>query len=54
MGHGCHIGIDKQSLLHGDGWRQKRLLDRIGVNTVVDLGERALEIPAELEPVVLF
>jgi hypothetical protein len=37
----------------GDGGRDERLLDGIGVDAVVDLGEGALEVPIELETVIL-
>lgn len=46
------VGIDEGALSLGDGGRQERLLDRVGVDAVVDLGEGALEIPPELEAVV--
>ena len=45
-------GIDGGGLRLGDGWRDERFLDRVGVDAVVDLGEGALEVPIELEPVV--
>lgn len=46
-------GIDERGLGLGDGGREEGLLDGVGVDPVVDLGERALEVPAELETVVL-
>ena len=36
----------------GDGGRDEGVLDGIGVDAVVDLGEGALKIPIELEPVI--
>jgi len=38
----------------GDGGRDERLADGIRVDAVIDLGQSALEIPAEFEPVVFF
>ncbi len=46
------VGIDERGLGLGDGRRDERLFDGVGVDAVIDLGERALEIPPELEPVV--
>ena len=46
------VGIDERGLLFRDARRYERLFDGIGVDAVVDLGEGALEIPAELETVV--
>jgi hypothetical protein len=46
------VGIDETCLCLGDrGWNQ-RLFDRIGVDAVVDLGQRPLEVPFQLEAVV--
>ena len=46
-------GIDGACLSLGDGGWDERLLDGIGVDAVVDLGEGALEVPIELETVIL-
>ena len=48
----CLAGIDERGLILGDGGRDKRLFDGIGMNAIVDLGEGALEIPTELEALV--
>jgi len=45
-------GIDGGGLGFGDGGRDEGVLDGIGVDAVVDLGEGALKIPIELEPVI--
>jgi len=36
----------------GNGGRDERFFDGVGVDAVVDPGEGALEVPAELEAVV--
>ena len=46
------VGIDEGCLSLGDSGREERLLDGVGVDAVVDLGEGALEVPTELEAVV--
>ena len=45
-------GIYGRRLGFGDGRRNEGVLDGVGVDAVVDLGEGALEVPIELEPVV--
>jgi len=45
-------GIDGGGLCLCHRWRDERLFDGGGVDAVVDLGERALEIPIELEAAV--
>ena len=45
-------GIDGGGLSLGDGGRDERVFDGIGVDAVIDLGEGALEVPIELEAVV--
>ena len=45
-------GIDDGGLRLGNGGRNERFLDRIGVDAVVDLREGALEVPIELQAVV--
>jgi len=45
-------GIDERRLLFCDGGGNERLLDGIRVDAVIDLGQGALEVPTELEPVV--
>ena len=52
--HVRFAGIDQRRLLFCDSRRNERVPDGIGVDAVVDLGQGALEIPTELEPVVLF
>src|SRR3990167_9113035 len=47
-----YSAIDNVRLGLGDLRRKQRLLDGIGVDSVVDLGKGALEIPPELEAVV--
>ena len=46
------IGVRQQGAHLGDGGRDERLLDGVGVDAVVDLGEGALEVPLQLEAVV--
>ncbi len=46
------IGVNEVGLGRGDGRRHQGLLDGISMDAVVDLGEGALEAPAELEMVV--
>jgi len=46
------VRVDEGGLLLAHGDRNERLLDGIGVDAVVDLGEGALEAPPELEAVV--
>jgi len=41
-------GIDDGGLRLGDGGRNERFLDRIGVDAVVDLGQVAANVPAQL------
>ena len=41
-------GVNEAGLSLGDGGRDERILDRVGVDAVVDLGEGALEVPTEL------
>jgi len=45
-------GVDGSRLRLGDGGRDEGFLDGVGVDAVIDLRERALEVPAELEAVV--
>lgn len=46
------VRIDELRLSFGDrGW-EKRLLDGVGVDAVINFGQGALEVPAEFEPVV--
>ncbi len=45
-------GIDGGSLRFGDGWRNEGVLDGVGVDAIVDLGEGALEVPTKLQAVV--
>ncbi len=45
-------GVNEAGLGLGDGGGNERLLDGVGMDAVVDLGEGALEVPAELEAVV--
>ncbi len=45
-------GINQRGLGFGDGGWDECFLDRVGVDAVVDFGERALEIPTELKAVV--
>jgi hypothetical protein len=47
------LGVDEGGLGVGDRRRDKGVPDGVGVDAVVDLGEGALEIPIELEAVVL-
>ncbi len=47
------VGIDERCLSLGDGRRDEGFFDGVGVDAVVDLGERALEVPPELETVAL-
>ncbi len=46
------VGIDKGGLGLGDGGWDEGVLDGVGVDAVIDLGEGALEVPVELEAVV--
>ncbi len=48
------VGIDERRLLPGDGWRDEGLLYGVGMDAIIDFGKGALEVPLELEPVVLF
>jgi hypothetical protein len=43
---------DGGGLGFGDGGRDEGVLDGIGMDSVIDLGEGALEIPTELESVI--
>ncbi len=43
--------VDELGLDFGDGGGNEGFLDRIGVDAVVDLGQSALQVPAELEAV---
>ena len=45
-------GVDRCRLRFGNGGRDERLLDGVGVDAVIDLRERALEVPPELEAVI--
>jgi hypothetical protein len=46
-------GVNEVGLGLGDSGRDKRLFDGVGVDAVVDLGQRPLEVPAGLQAVVL-
>jgi len=46
------VSIDEARLLTVHVGRDESLLDNIGVDAVIDLGEGALEVPGELESVV--
>ena len=46
------VRVDEGGLLLVHGDRDQRLLDGIGVDAVIDLGEGALEVPPELEAVI--
>jgi hypothetical protein len=45
-------GVNVIGLGLGDGGRDKGLFDGVGVDAVVDLGQGALEVPAQLQAVV--
>ena len=45
-------GVGEAGLGFGDSGGNERLLDRVGVDAVVDLGKGALEVPIKLEAVV--
>ena len=47
------VGIDERCLGLGECRRQERFLDRVRMDAVIDLGQSALEVPIELEAVVL-
>ena len=47
------VGIDERCLSLRECRRQERLLDRVRMDAVVDLCEGALEVPIELQAVVL-
>ncbi len=51
---GARVGVAPffRGLGFGDGGWDECFLDRVGVDAVVDFGERALEIPTELKAVV--
>ena len=47
------VGIDETGLCLGDRGRNERFFYGIGVDAVVDLCQRPLEVPIQLEAVVL-
>lgn len=48
------VGVNQRGLAGGDGGRNQSFPDGVGVDAVINLGERALQVPIEFEPVVFF
>ena len=51
--HACFVGVDDGGLRGGHCGGDQVCLDGVGVDAVVDLGEGPLEVPAQLQAVVL-